>query len=92
MWSPVSNYLDKFFKIAPPGKPGEFYRQEISKIIKENLNMEINPDDIDCRWGNIHIKTKNNAVKNEIFINKAKIIKILDEKFKNNQLKEIRFN
>lgn len=91
MWNNISNYLDKFFKITPPGKPGDFYRHEISKIIKDSMNMEINDDDIDYQWGIVYVKTKNSAIKNEIFINKTKILKIINEKFKKKQIEDIRF-
>lgn len=88
MWNNISNYLEKFFTIAPPGK---FYQKEIIKALKEVLNIDLLENDTEYRFGIIYIKNSNPTLKNEIFLNKEKIIQLLSQKTKNSGIKDIRF-
>lgn len=91
MWNNISNYLEKFFKITPPKK---FYQDEIIRALNEILNINLSEDDAEYRFGTIYIKNNpaiNGALKNEIFLNKEKIIRLLSQKIKNNQIQDIRF-
>lgn len=88
MWSPISKYLEKFFTITPPKK---FYQSEAIKALNEILNIDLLENDAEYRFGIIYIKNSNLALKNEIFLNKEKIIKLLSQKIKNSKVKDIRF-
>jgi len=87
-WNNIAKYLEKFFVISPPGK---FYQKEIIKTLNEILNSNLSEDDAEYRFGIIYIKNNNQALKNEIFLNKEKIINQLNKKIKNNKIKDIRF-
>lgn len=87
-WNNISKYLEKFFTIAPPKK---FYQGEIIKALNEVLSINLSENDAEYRFGIIYIKNTNSALKNEIFLNKEKIIKLLSQKIKNSGVKDIRF-
>lgn len=88
-WNNISQYLEKFFTITPPKK---FYQREIIKALNEVLGVELkNSEDVDYRFGVVYIKNNNQALKNEIFLNKEQIIEKLNQKIKNNKIKDIRF-
>lgn len=87
-WKNISNYLEKFFLISPPKN---FYQNEITKILNEILSVNFSENNIDFRFGVVYIKNNNQALKNEIFLNKEKIIKALNQKIKNNIIKDIKF-
>ena len=89
-WNSVSKYLEKFFVISPPGK---FYQKEVIKALNEIFNINLSEDNIDFRFGVIYIKnhTISGALKNEIFLNKDRIIQLLSQKIKKNGVKDIRF-
>ncbi len=91
MWDNISNYLEKFFKITPPKK---FYQNEIAGALNEILNISLSENDVECRFGTVYIKnspTISGTLKNEIFLNKEKIIRLLSQKIKNSGIKDIRF-
>ena len=87
-WKNISGYLEKFFTITPPGK---FYQNEAVKALNEILNINLSENDIEYRFGVIYIKNNNTALKNEIFLNKDKIIQLLSQKIKKSGVKDIRF-
>ena len=87
-WNSVSKYLEKFFVISPPGK---FYQKEVIKTLNEILNINLSEDDAEYRFGIMYIKNNNQSLKNEIFLNKEKIIKQLNQKIKRDIIKDIRF-
>ena len=87
-WKNISGYLEKFFTITPPGK---FYQNEAVKALNEILNINLSENDIEYRFGIIYIKNNNTALKNEIFLNKDKIIQLLSQKIKKSGVKDIRF-
>lgn len=89
-WKNISDYLNKFFIITPPKK---FYQNEAVKVINKILNINLSVNDTEYRFGVIYIKN-NSAIsgllKNEIFLNKNKIIQTL-LKIKNIKVVDIRF-
>lgn len=90
-WKSISGYLEKFFTIAPPKK---FYQGEIIKALNEILNTDLSENDAEYRFGIIYIKNNpaiSGTLKNEIFLNKEKIIQHLSQKIKNSGIKDIRF-
>ena len=87
-WNNIAKYLEKFFIISPPGK---FYQKEIIKALNEILNINLSENDMEYRFGIIYIKNNNTALKNEIFLNKDKIIQLLSQKIKKSGVKDIRF-
>lgn len=87
-WKSISGYLEKFFTITPPKK---FYQGETVKALNEILNTNLSGNDAEYRFGIIYIKKNNPALKNEIFLNKEKILRLLSEKIKNSAIKDIRF-
>lgn len=88
-WNSVSKYLEKFFTITPPKN---FYQSEIIKALNDVLGVELkNNNDVDYRFGVVYIKNNNQILKNEIFLNKEQIIEKLNQKIKNNKIKDIRF-
>ena len=87
-WNNIAKYLEKFFVISPPGK---FYQKEIIKTVNEILNINLSENDIEYRFGVIYIKNNNTSLKNEIFLNKNKIIQLLYQKIKKSGIKDIRF-
>ena len=89
-WNNISKYLEKFFTITPPGK---FYQKEIVKALNEVLNINLSENDVEYRFGIIYIKNPaiSGTLKNEIFLNKEKVIRLLSQKIKNSGIKDIRF-
>jgi len=90
-WNSVSKYLEKFFIISPPGK---FYQKEIIKSLNEILNINLSEDGAEYRFGIIYIKNNpavSGALKNEIFLNKEKILNQINQKLKNQKIKDLRF-
>ena len=87
-WKNISGYLEKFFTITPPKK---FYQGEVIKALNEILNINLSENEVEYRFGIIYKKNNNPVLKNEIFLNKEKIIRLLSEKIKNSGIKDIRF-
>ena len=87
-WNSVSKYLEKFFVISPPGK---FYQKEAVKALNEILNINLSEDDAEYRFGIIYIKNNNPSLKNEIFLNKEKILSRINQKLKNHKIKDLKF-
>lgn len=89
-WNLIGNFLEKFSSLK---LTKDFYGDEISEVIKDVLNININPQDINYKNGVILIKIKNPVIRNEIFMNKDKILKAFPQKIQFKKLKpiEIRF-
>jgi hypothetical protein len=66
----ISKYLEKVSKNLTND---ENIKSEIIKIIKKNINIDINPKDLEINNEKIKINTSQ-AVKNKIFINKEIIL------------------
>ncbi|RJQ30477.1 DUF721 domain-containing protein [Candidatus Parcubacteria bacterium] len=84
----ISNYLNKFFVISPPGK---FYQNETVKVLNDIFRIQLKPEEIEVRFGEIYIKKQNPILKNEIFFNKKQILEQINQKLKNHEIKNIRF-
>ena len=66
----------------------------ISTALNEILNINLSENDIEYRFGVIYIKNNpatSGTLKNEIFLNKDKIIQLLSQKIKKSGVKDIRF-
>ena len=87
-WNNISKYLEKFFTITPPGK---FYQKEIAKALNEILHINLSENDSAYRFGIIYIKNNNPVLKNEIFLHKTLILNQINQKLKNNKIKDIKF-
>lgn len=87
-WKKISNYLEKFFIIAPPEK---FYQNEAVKVLNDVLGLQLKPEEVRVNFGEIYIKNQNPFLKNEIFLNKTKILNQINQKLKNHKIKDIRF-
>ena len=87
-WKNISGYLEKFFTITPPWK---FYQKDVVKALNEVLKIELLENDVEYRFGIVYIRSSVQILKNEIFLNKEKIIKQLNQKIKRDIIKDIRF-
>ncbi len=72
----IGKYLGKFKKMS---ESRDYLRNSVSETIKEICKVEINPKNIDISSGVIRIKEKP-IIKSEIFINKTKILSVLEKK------------
>lgn len=87
-WDNVGKYLDKFKNLKPPQK---FMQDEVAEVIQRLLNVSIESENINERGGVLYIKIKNPSVKNEIFMNKNKILEELSKKLGSRTPKDIKF-
>ena len=89
-WGVVGNFLEKFSNLK---LSKNFYSDEIGAVIKDVLKIELEPKNINYKNGIILIKTKNSMMRNEIFINKPKILENFSKKtlFHKLKPKDIRF-
>ncbi len=87
-WKNISNYLEKFFTIAPPEK---FYQNEAVKVLNNVLNIQLKPEEVDVRFGEVYVKNQNPSLKNEIFLNKTRILNQINQKLTRHKIKNIRF-
>lgn len=82
----LDKFLDKFKKLKPPD---DEIKTNLIIIIKNEINFSINRKDISFNNNIIYIKTKS-IIKNEIFINKYKILNLLNSNLKEDIVKDIR--
>ncbi len=82
----LDKFLDKFKKLKPPD---DEIKTNLIIIIKNKINFSINRKDISFKNNIIYIKTKS-IIKNEIFINKYKILNLLNNNLKEDIVKDIR--
>jgi len=82
----LDKFLNKFKGLKPPN---DEIKINIIKIIKDDLNINLERKDISVRNKTIYINTKP-IIKNEIFINKYKLIETLRDKLGNTMVKDIR--
>jgi len=87
-WVNISNFLSRFKEFKPSKV---LIKEKIIEVVFEKTQIELSSGEVDYNSGVIYIKTKNSGIKNQIFINKEKIIKSLSEKIGSAFLKEIRF-
>lgn len=87
-WQNIGNFLERFVNLKPPRA---FMQDEIAKAIKNVLGVEIKIEDIEQRGGVIYIKTTNQALKNEIFFKKEKILEILKNRLSPRAPTDLRF-
>lgn len=87
-WENIGGFLDRFKSFKPPKK---FMQDEAVEAINRVIGVSVSPDDIEKRGAVIYVKTKNQALKSQIFMNKEKILSEFSKKFGSNCPKEIRF-
>lgn len=87
-WQNIGNFLDRFANLKTPKN---FIQEEARQAIKNILNVEINPEEMEWRGGVVYIKIKNSALKNEIFIKKEKILEILKQRLGSRAPIDLRF-
>ncbi|MFA4890204.1 MAG: hypothetical protein WC587_01025 [Candidatus Paceibacterota bacterium] len=88
-WSRASNFLEKFKNLKPPKK---FTQDETIKIINDILGISLKDGDIEQKGMALFIKSKNPAMKSEIFLRKNKILEDLSKKLGHKAPKDIRFS
>ena len=86
-WVNIGNFLERFKDLKPPK---QFVRDEVAEAVRRILNISIESEEIELRGGILYIKTKNSALKNQIFMRKHQIMEELSKKL-GNRIKEIRF-
>ncbi len=80
-------FLEKFKGLKPPER---FTRDETAGAIGRAIGVSVNPEEISEKGGVIRLKTKNPILKNQIFINKEKILEELSGAL-GGRIKDIRF-
>ncbi len=73
--------------------PKQFVRDEAAEAIRKALDVRdlvTNNLEIELKGGTLYIKTKNSALRNQIFIHKNQILEELSKKL-GNRIQEIRF-
>lgn len=88
-WTHVGNFLEKFRNLKPPKK---FTQDETIKIINDILGISLAEDGVEQKGVTLFIKTKNSAIKSEIFLRKNKILEDLNKKLGPKAPKDIRFS
>ncbi|HDO23632.1 MAG TPA: DUF721 domain-containing protein [bacterium] len=89
-WVSVGNYLNRFKVLKPPE---EFVRDEVAEAVRKALNVSAlggHNLEAELRGGILYIKTKNPALKNQIFMSKRQILEELGKRL-GDRIKEIRF-
>lgn len=87
-FSGIEKYLNKFKKFKPPRK---FLQDEVVNIIQQNFGIFIEANEIKEAGGILYFKIKNPVLKNEIFINKDKILEKLSQRIGPRAPKDIKF-
>ncbi|MCH7529672.1 hypothetical protein IIB50_00950 [Patescibacteria group bacterium] len=70
----IATYLTKFKNIIPPNA---FIKEECSKVVNDELGVELSGDEINVQRGVVYIKA-NQIIKSEILLNKNKILERLN--------------
>ncbi len=83
----IGNFLDRFQALKPPKK---FVQDETAKAVGAILGASVKEEDIDERGGVVYIRTKNPALKNNIFMRKADVLDELSKTL-GKKIKDIRF-
>ena len=71
----IGDYLKRFVGLTPPD---DFIKEEVLKIVKDKIGIDLNKKEITISNGVIYIKTTP-IIKNEIFINREKILQNLKQ-------------
>ncbi len=86
-WQNIGNFLDRFQVLKPPKK---FVQGETAKAVSAVLGAPIKEEAIEERSGVVYIKTRNQAIKNNIFMRKEDILNELSKTL-GKKIKDIRF-
>ncbi|NOY35525.1 MAG: DUF721 domain-containing protein [bacterium] len=86
-WNNIGIFLERFKGLKPPK---QFTRDETAGAVGRAIGVSVNPEEIEERGGVVYIKTKNPILKNQIFMNKEKILEELSNTL-GNRIKDIRF-
>ncbi len=86
-WQNIGNFLDRFQVIKPPKK---FIQDETAKAVGAVLGFPLKNEEINERGGVVYIRTRNQAVKNDIFLRKGDILEELSKTL-GKKIKDIRF-
>jgi len=81
----LQNYLEKFTKLKPPHK---YPKEVFTEAVKKTTGILINEKEVEISGFNIYIKTKP-IYKNEIFLHKEDILKLIKGKLKDKSPKNI---
>jgi len=90
VWVDVKSFLERFRDFKPPN---EFVKDEAMKAIRGILgaqDLALRNLEIEQRGGVLYIKTKDAALRNQIFTRKDQILEELSKKL-GNRIKEIYF-
>lgn len=88
-WKNISSFLDRFQNLKPPK---EFMADESAKIINDLLGASlVKEENVDWRGGILYIKIKDSSLRNQLFINKERILGELEKKLGKRSPKDIRF-
>jgi len=88
MWKNIGNFLERFANFRPSKN---LIKEESAKVIGALLNIEIKPDNFEERDGILFLKSANPVLKNEIFLKKNQILKVLKDKLGSQSPCDIRF-
>jgi len=70
--------------------PQKFMQNESTEAIRRVINISVSPEEVEVRGGVLYVKTKNPAVKSQIFMYKEKILDELSKRM-GSKIREIRF-
>ncbi|MEW5907885.1 MAG: hypothetical protein AB1643_01750 [Patescibacteria group bacterium] len=87
-WNNLTRFLGKFRNIRPPES---FIEEKTREVIKFVLNISPKKENIKYQNGIVFIKKASSIEKNEIFINKEKILRELEKNLGAKAPKDIKF-
>lgn len=85
-FAPLGDFLSRFKKL---GLPNETIRKMAIEVIYNICAVNVSLEDVSYRDGVVYIKLSG-APKSEIYINKQKILKELENKIGNNKITDVR--
>ena len=86
-WKLAGDFLSRFSKFKPPK---QVIQDDVIEIINKIIGVKLEPQDIVVNNNTVFIKTKNNLLRNEVFIKKEKILEALKEKL-GKRITDLRF-
>ncbi len=81
----LDNLLKKYFKLSSSDK---FVKEKLISILKDNFKISLNFDQIKIKDTEIFVDS-GSIIKTEIFLNKGKIIYLLNESLGDTKIKSI---